>query len=79
MKTGYFEKKSCTDRSAVEAKAHYWGFIVVNDRFTPIRLTEKQLAAAMTRAAKNMADCPVPPSKLEEWFLQIAKGRDIKR
>lgn len=76
---GHFDKKACTDRTPGEAKAHYWGYIVVDDTMLPVRLTAKQVEGAYLRAMNNMDDCPGEPGKLEEWFDQLMTGRDIKR
>ena len=50
-----------------------------DDTLVPIRLTQNQLQQAAKTASRNMDDCPTPPSKLEEWFEQLACGKDIKR
>jgi hypothetical protein len=76
---GHFTKVACTDRQPGEHAHHYWGFVVVGDLLTPVRLTEKQMCRATAFASRNMGDCPKPPGKVAEWVKQAFIGIDIKR
>lgn len=76
---GHFSKRACTDRSAGEHASHYWGYVVIDDRLTPVRLTQKQAERAHAVALNNMDDCPPAPGKLEEIWDQLMTGKDIVR
>ena len=76
---GHFDKKDCTNRQPGELATHYWGWVVVEGKLRPVRLTAKGMLAAVKVAENNIGDCPKAPGKMEEWLDQLATGTDIKR